>query len=178
MRREFYEVLDRVLNEFKERFSVQLPVLEATRCLNPKSKNFTCSDLFIVFARYFNQARIQIMQLKCQALIAHTFVSQLPQKLTNALNVFESLGELKEAYYELLKIIRVVLTFPLTTCSNERFFCVLTFVKDYLRTPMENERLLHLLLIFSEKAAGKELDFEKLVDDLAKMKERRYPLLK
>jgi len=38
MRREFYEVLDRVLNEFEERFSVQLPVLEATRCLNPKSK--------------------------------------------------------------------------------------------------------------------------------------------
>ena len=73
---------------------------------------------------------------------------------------------------------RVVLTLPLTTCSNERFFSVLTFVKDYLRTTIDNERLSHLLLVFSEKAAVKELDFEKLVDDFAKMKPRRYPLLK
>ena len=43
---------------------------------------------------------------------------------------------------------------------------------------MENERPSHLLLIFSEKAVVKELDFEKLVDDFTKMKQRRYPLLK
>ncbi|KAK2701882.1 hypothetical protein QYM36_019480 [Artemia franciscana] len=162
MRREFYEVLDRVLNEFEERFSVQLPVLEATRCLNPKSKDFMDSDLLLVIATYFDQAGIDTMQLKCQALIARAFVSQLPQKPANALDVFERLGGLKEAYSELLKVVRVVLTLPLTTCSNERFFSVLTFVKDYLRTTMENERLSHLLLIFSEKAAVKELNFEKL----------------
>ncbi|XP_065580922.1 zinc finger MYM-type protein 1-like [Artemia franciscana] len=178
MRREFYEVLDRVLNEFEERFSVQLPVLEATRCLNPKSTDFMDSDLLFVIATYFDQAGIDTMQLKCQALIARAFVSQLLQKPANALDVFEQLGGLKEAYSELLKVVRVVLTLPLTTCSNERFFSVLTFVKDYLRTTMENERLSHLLLIFSEKAAVKELNFEKLVDDFAKMKQRRYPLLK
>ncbi|KAK2719003.1 hypothetical protein QYM36_006128 [Artemia franciscana] len=115
MRREFYEVLDRVLNEFEERFSVQLPVLEATRCLNPKSKDFMDSDLLLVIATYFDQAGIDTMQLKCQALIARAFVSQLPQKPANALDVFERLGGLKEAYSELLKVVRVVLTLPLTT---------------------------------------------------------------
>ncbi|KAK2704776.1 hypothetical protein QYM36_016984, partial [Artemia franciscana] len=104
MRREFYEVLDRVLNEFEERFSVQLPVLEATRCLNPKSKDFMDSDLLLVIATYFDQAGIDTMQLKCQALIARAFVSQLPQKPANALDVFERLGGLKEAYSELLKV--------------------------------------------------------------------------
>ncbi|KAK2701850.1 hypothetical protein QYM36_019511, partial [Artemia franciscana] len=105
MRREFYEVLDRVLNEFEERFSVQLPVLEAKRCLNPKSKDFMDSDLLLVIATYFDQAGIDTMQLKCQALIARAFVSQLPQKPANALDVFERLGGLKEAYSELLKVI-------------------------------------------------------------------------
>ena len=136
MQREFYKVLDRVLNEFEERFSVQLPVLEATRCLNPKSKDFMDSDLLLVIATYFNQAGIDTMQLKCQALIARAFVLQLPQKPANALDVFERLGGLKEAYSELLKVVRVVLTLPLTMCSNERFFSVLTFVKDYLQTTM------------------------------------------
>jgi hypothetical protein len=32
--------------------------------------------------------------------------------------------------------------------------------------------------MFSEKAAVKELNFEKLVDNFAKMKPRRYPWLK
>ncbi|KAK2707660.1 hypothetical protein QYM36_015376 [Artemia franciscana] len=104
MRREFYEVLDRVLNEFEECFSVQLPVLEAKRCLNPKSKDFMDSDLLLVIATYFDQVGIDTMQLKCQALIARAFVSQLPQKPANALDVFERLGGLKEAYSELLKV--------------------------------------------------------------------------
>ena len=43
---------------------------------------------------------------------------------------------------------------------------------------MEKESLSHLLLILSEKAAVKELDFEKLVDDITKIRQRRYSLLK
>ena len=92
MRGEIFEVLDRVLNEFEERFSFQLPVLESTYCLNPKSKDFMDTDLLLVITTYLDQAGIDTMQLKCQALIAREFVLQLPQKLANALDVFETLG--------------------------------------------------------------------------------------
>ena len=88
------------------------------------------SDLLLVIVTYFDQAGIDTMQLKCQALIARAFLSQHLQKTANALEVFESLGGLKEAYSELLMVVRVVLILPLTTCSNERIFSVLTFVKD------------------------------------------------
>ncbi|KAK2707399.1 hypothetical protein QYM36_015182 [Artemia franciscana] len=74
MWREFYGVLDGVLSEFEEYFSIQLPVLEATRCSIPKSKNFTDLNLFRVIATYFDHARIDTMQLKCQALIARAFL--------------------------------------------------------------------------------------------------------
>ena len=130
MRREFYHVSDRVLDKVEEHFSIQLPVLEAIRCLNPKSKDFMDWDLLFVIATYFDQAGIDTMQLKCQAVIARAFLSQHPQKPTNALDVFKSLGGLKEAYSELLKVVRVVLTIPLRTCTNGRFFSALTFVKD------------------------------------------------
>ena len=51
----------------------------------------------------------------------------------------KGLGGLKEAFSEVLEVMRVVLTLPLITCSNERFFSVLTFVKDYFRTTINNE---------------------------------------
>ena len=79
MWRECYEVLDRVLNEFGKCFSFHLPVVEATRCLNPKSEDFKDSDLVLVIVTYFDHSGIDGMQLKCQALIARAFLSQLPQ---------------------------------------------------------------------------------------------------
>ena len=136
------------------------------------------TDLLLEIATYFDKAGIDVIELKSQALIARAYVSQFPQKPANALDLFESLGGLKEAFFEVLEVVRVVLTLPLTTCSNEQFFCVLTFLKDYLQTTMDNKRLSPLLLMFSEKAAVKELDFEKLVDNFTKMKPRRYSLLK
>ncbi|KAK2723842.1 hypothetical protein QYM36_002257 [Artemia franciscana] len=89
---------------------------EATRCLNPKSKDFMDSDLLLVIATYFDQAGIDTMQLKCQALIARAFVSKLPQKPANALDVLERLGGLKEAYSELLKVLRTTITLLIFSC--------------------------------------------------------------
>ena len=121
MRREFYEVLDRVVNEFEERFSVQLPVLEATRCFNPKSEDFMNTNLLLEIATYFDKAGIDVIELKSQALIARAYVLQLPQKPANTLDLFKGLGGLKEAYSEVLEVVRVVITLLLTTCTNEHF---------------------------------------------------------
>ena len=63
-----------MVNEFEERFSVHLPVLEATRCFNPKPKDFMNTDLRLEIATYFNNAGIDVIDLKSQALIAHAYV--------------------------------------------------------------------------------------------------------
>ena len=55
------------------------------------------SDLLLVIATYFDQAGIATMQLKFQALIFRAFVSELPQKPANTLDVFERIGGLTEA---------------------------------------------------------------------------------
>ena len=79
------------------------------------------TDLLLEIATYFDKAGIDVIELKSQALIARAYVLQLPQKPANTLSLFKGLGGLKEAYSEVLEVVRVVLTFLLTTCTNEHF---------------------------------------------------------
>ena len=113
--------MNRAVNQFEERFSIQMPVLAATRCFSPKSEDFMSTDLLLEIATYFDKAGIDVIELKSQALIARAYVLQLPQKPANTLSLFKGLGGLKEAYSEVLEVVRVVLTFLLTTCTNEHF---------------------------------------------------------
>ena len=50
-------------------------------------------------------------------------------------------------------------------------------MKNYLRSKGGDDGLSHLLLIFAEKDAVKNLDYDQLVDDFAKMKARCLPFL-
>ena len=81
------------------------------------------------------------------------------------------------AYSELIKILHVAATLPETTVSNERLFSSLEIAKNYLQSTTGVDCLSHLLLIFAEKDLVKKLDYNQLVDDFAKMKARRLPLL-
>jgi hypothetical protein len=51
---------------------------------------------------------------------------------------------------ELSKVYRLILTLPATSCSCERSFSALKFVKNRLRTTMNQERLADLLVIAVE----------------------------
>ncbi|KAK2708116.1 hypothetical protein QYM36_015715, partial [Artemia franciscana] len=85
-------------------------------------------------------------------LVIMTYFNQLPQKPANALGVFKSLERLKEAYSKLLEVVGVVLTLPLTTCSNERFFSVLTRHRATRETPSAYIADLKSLSLHKERA--------------------------
>ncbi|KAJ8398103.1 hypothetical protein AAFF_G00431800 [Aldrovandia affinis] len=87
------------------------------------------------------------------------------------------LNTLPVAFSEVLKLFRIVATLPVSTASSERFFSVLKRVKTYLRTTMGDVRLTHLILMAVEQKLVKSLNMDDLVDDFAKMKPRRYPLM-
>jgi len=64
-----------------------------------------------------------------------------------------------------------------TTAGNKRFFSVLRRVKTYLRSTTSDERLSHLMLMSVERSLVKSLALDDLVNDFAKLRMRRYPLL-
>ena len=64
-------------------------------------------------------------------------------------------------------------TLPVTVSSAEQSFSKLKLIKCYLRSSIAQERNSSLTLISIENEAVCELDFEKLVDQLAAIKARK-----
>jgi len=80
------------------------------------------------------------------------------------------------AFPETTKILSIMLTLPVTTASNERFFSSLKRIKNFLRTSIGDERLNDLMVLGVEIEEAKQINLNDAVDDFAKMKDRRYPL--
>ena len=65
----------------------------------------------------------------------------------------------------------------MTTASNERMFSTLDRVKNYLRKSCGDERLGDLLVLFCLSEDANDLDVWDVVDNFARLKSRRYPLI-
>jgi hAT family C-terminal dimerisation region len=83
----------------------------------------------------------------------------------------------RHGFSEVLKLIDLVLTLPVTSVENERFFSCMKRVKTYLRNRCGNERLSDLLVIACLPEDAKCVDTDVVINDFAQMKPRRYPLM-
>ena len=75
-----------------------------------------------------------------------------------------------------IQLMYIVVTLPVTTASNERFFSTLKIVKSYLRTTMGDDCLSHLMLMAVEPEMVKKFNIEDFIKDFALKRQRRYPL--
>lgn len=177
LKREYLETVDRLIAEFDRRFTDNLPVLSTLEALDPSSTKFMDAGLLKQFSELYSEMDIDQILLEAQAGIAKRFLLEEEAKPKNFMDVIDNIETLPVAYSEIIKVLHIAATLPVTTASNERLFSGLEIVKNYLRSTTGDDRLSHLLLIFAEKDLVKNLDFDQLVDDFAKMKPRRFPLL-
>jgi len=87
---------------------------------------------------------------------------------------FDSNG-LKLIYEEIFKLIKIYLTVPITSAQAERAFSVLKILKTWLRTTMEDERVSDLAII--KMACDANVDYELIIEEFVKIKERRLKLI-
>ena len=92
--------------------------------------------------------------------------------------------ELNQTFPEVVKLLLLILTIPATTVSVERSFFALKRIKSYTRNRMTNQRLSSLALISIEKERLNKMEqdntlnfYEKVIDILSTMKERRMDFL-
>ena len=175
MKREYFETFDRLLAEYERRFTDKLPVLSTLEDLDPSSTKFMDIELLKHFSALYGELDIDDILLESQAGIAKCFLFDKEEKPKNFLNIVDHLQALPVAYSEVIKVLRIAATLPVTTASNECLFSSLEIVKNYLRSTIGDDRLSHLLLIFAWKNLVKNLDYDQLVDDFAKMKPRWFP---
>jgi hypothetical protein len=72
-------------------------------------------------------------------------------------------------------LIKIYLTVPITSAQAERAFSVLKILKTWLRTTMEDERVSDLAII--KMACDVNVDYELIIEEFVKIKERRLKLI-
>ena len=98
-------------------------------------------------------------------------------KPKTAHDIEKALNALPAAINQILKLIMVVITLPVSSAASERFFSSLKRVKTFVLVTMSNARLSNLMMISVERELVKKLDFDLLVDKFGRIGNRRYLVL-
>jgi len=151
MKREYSETFDRLLAEFDTRLTDKLPVLSTLEALDPSSTRFMDTELLKRFSALYSELDIVDILLESQASIAKNFLLDEEKKPENFLDIVDHFKALPVACSEVIKVLCIASTLPVTTASNERLFSSLETVKNYLQSATGGNRLSHLLLMFAEK---------------------------
>jgi hypothetical protein len=78
-----------------------------------------------------------------------------------------------DTYYLIDRLIRLVLTLPVSTATTERAFSAMKIVKIRLRNKMEDEFLADNLLVYIEKEISESFSSDLILDDFVFLKSRR-----
>ena len=111
------------------------------------SETFFSEDLMIQFVKLYSTHVDEIILIS-QLSVSREYLKQTKSK--SIIDMVQSLEKMPIAFSQIIQIMYIVLTLPVTTASNERFFSTLKRVKSYLRTTIGDDRLSHLMLMAVE----------------------------
>ncbi|CAI6345368.1 unnamed protein product [Macrosiphum euphorbiae] len=180
----FYTAIDRFLNELNHRFSNPSNEIVLT-CNIFSSSSIDYFNLksphLVTFIDHYKHFKINYENLQCEFPSAKNLINHVnidrDDGIHDLYSISKILNQLPNGFQETLKIINILMTLPVTTASNERFFSSLKLVKTHLRLTMGNERLSDLLVIAVESDVSGKINLDDAVDIFSKIKKRRYPLI-
>ncbi|QHN84741.1 Zinc finger MYM-type protein [Arachis hypogaea] len=175
----FLAVIDTQLQELNGRFNdnmVELLTLSSTLDPRDNYKFFSVNKVCELVERFYpgdfsDQEKFHIrMQAQHYELDVPNHV-----ELTNLCTISELCQGLtktgKSLTYPLIdRLIRLVLTLPVSTATTERSFSAMNIVKNRLRNKMEDEFLANCLLIYIEKKIAERFDTDSIIDKFYDMK--------
>lgn len=92
-------------------------------------------------------------------------------------DVMLSLIPLKDAFPELLKLVRISMTIAVNTAHCERSFSTLKRIKTYLRSTMSDQRLNDLAILSIERELSSSISLEKVVTEFRSCDHNRRIML-
>jgi hypothetical protein len=81
--------------------------------------------------------------------------------------------EKSERYHLIDKLIRLVLTLPVSTATTERAFSAMKVIKTRLRNKMNDEFLANSLVVYIERKISESFNSDLIHDDFVSMRTRR-----
>lgn len=176
-RKVYFEILDTVITSLEDRFNSETMNF-LNLCENfviGENNNNDLSEIKKFYKEDFDYDR-----LRTHRDMFLDIARQENLKLTNLKEVvilMKSLYRVNKGTVELIsefsKFIKFLLTIPISTCTAERSFSSLRFLKSYLRSNMKQNRLNHLAIIFIYSDIVETLDLSPIIDKfILKTKQR------
>ena len=167
----YFQVLDTVLSQLRSRFTESRRVILSIAACSPSSPRFFDADTIRPLALEYN---LDMDKLAPQLTVAKNVLQH--RNIHTIGEALHALACMDEAFPELLQLVRLALTFPVTTATAERSFSSLKRIKTYLRATMGQQRLNHLALLSIERGLSVTLDMDAVVDRFDSLHPRRIQL--
>ncbi|GJZ20107.1 zinc finger MYM-type protein 1-like protein [Tanacetum coccineum] len=178
----FMSALDKQLYELNNRFSDQaMELLKLSSTLVP-NRVFNIDDICLLVEKYYpaDFTEQERLQLKYE-LELFSIERQKNTKLSGATTMAELCEilvkiEKRESYSLLDRLIRLILTLPVSTATTERGFSAMKIFKTQLRNKMANKFLADSLVVHIEKEIAETFDSKSIIDVFKNLKGRRAEL--
>ncbi|KAK4579715.1 hypothetical protein RGQ29_029394 [Quercus rubra] len=177
----FTVAIDFQLQELKSRFcelTTELVILCSV--LNPKDafRLFKIVDICNLVKKYYPQDFTEHEQELLESQLRHYELDVIKHPdFQNISTISELCRGLKisgksKIYFLIDRLIRLVLTLPVSTATTERAFSAMKLLKTRLRNRMEDELLTDNMIVYIEKEIAGNFTIEMIMDEFYSMKNR------
>ncbi|XP_058757218.1 uncharacterized protein LOC131630469 [Vicia villosa] len=178
----FLTTIDKQLQELNGRFSEQaIDLLTLSCALSPKDnyKAFNFDTICTLVEKYypmdFNEQERINLQFQLRHFIIDARQATSLKNLSTIQDLCSSLVATRknEIYYLIDRLLRLVMTLPVSTATTERSFSAMKIIKTRLRSKMEADFLGDSMMIHIEREIAANIDSETIIDDFKLLKDRR-----
>jgi len=107
------------------------------------------------FIEHYKHFQLNILNLSSEFNSAKSLLKYKDILKPDLCSIMNTLTLHSEGFIETIKIHNSIITLPISTASDERFFYSLKRLKSYIRTTMNDDRLSDLMVIAVEKEDSK-----------------------
>ncbi|GAV80151.1 Dimer_Tnp_hAT domain-containing protein, partial [Cephalotus follicularis] len=178
----FVAAIESQLQELNSRFDenmVELIIHSST--LDPKDsfKSFSVDKICSLVSKFYPEDFTEQEQIRLPYELQHYAVDifQHPSfgSIFTLSELCQRLAETgKAVIYPLVdRLIRLVLTLPVSTATTERAFSAMNIIKNKLRSKMEDDYLRSSLVLYIGREIAEKITTDAIIDDFCTIKERR-----
>jgi hypothetical protein len=129
-----FQCIDKCLHEMKARFAGNKSLLSNVSLFKPESPTFLSSLCATELLKLYPTCDIDPIVVEAQMQSANSYISSQVPQVVDIHELRTKLSILPRAFSEVIKLIDLVLTLPVTSVENERFF-----VKSYDKLFIDNK---------------------------------------
>nr|KYP50112.1 Zinc finger MYM-type protein 1 [Cajanus cajan] len=189
LKNELFEIfsvaIDKQLQELNCRFNDQaMELLTLSMTLVPKDayKAFNIEDICTLVDKYYPMDFSEQEKINLHFQLQHFIVDARQDSNLKNLSTMQELctclatTKKSEVYYLIDRLLRLIMTLPVSTATTERSFSTMKLIKTRLRNKMEVDFLADSMIVYIERDIVTSFSSNSIIEHFKSLKERRAAL--